>query len=60
MLAFPADLHVALAPDDDGDGEGVLERLVPPVGVIVYAALLEVDAPCGKAGPGLLAGRSAT
>src|SRR3990172_6292105 len=44
MLALPADLDVGLAPDDDGDREGVLEGFFPPLLVLVHSALLELDA----------------
>src|SRR3990170_6538684 len=53
MLALPADLDVGLAPDDDGDGEGVLEGFFPPLFVLVHPPLLELDAafPQGRACP---------
>src|SRR3989304_5442091 len=50
MLALPTDLAVGLAPDDDGDGEGVLEGFFPPLLVLVHSALLELDAAFSQGG----------
>ena len=59
VLALPADLHIALTPDNHGDAEGVLEGLLPPLGVVIHQPLLEIEAPLFKPGPGLIGGGSA-
>src|SRR4030042_761603 len=56
MLALPADLHVALAPDDDGHREGVLRGLLPPLLALVHPPFVEPDAALGEGGAGPVAG----
>src|SRR3990170_563200 len=56
MLALPADLHIPLAPNDDGHGEGVLHALFPPLLVIVHPPLLEPDPALAEGGAGPVAG----
>src|SRR3970040_1420814 len=58
MLALPADLDVGLVPDDDGDGEGVLEGFFPPLFVLVHPPLLELDAAFSQGGASPIARRA--
>ena len=55
VFAVPPQFDPAVLPDDDGDSHGVIERLFPPVGVLVHAALLEVDSALAESDDGFVA-----